>query len=314
MASRTASTATEQLPRNLPAAPVQLQPSTIYLLKDGPPADSKGTPTWKKPAITPNRSELAEWTTTLEGLLTGCTFDDVVRAMQGMLAGGMAFERDDQDVNIRQRAEIYHLVLQGVPTDILNSVVGELLASEEFFPSAAKWLKACDKPLAERQRMKRRVQLLIQDHVAADQARAFVPEPAHVRLAGMIASYRRYCARYEGNVAAHQKSLWDLAVSTRAACVHTGEPIPAWSTGEEAITLNFRDGAHHVFVEPPPENAPPPSRLPAGVVEPPTATVSAADEFVKHIRSSVGPEVDEELIAQAHAYANAEVVDDLGDA
>lgn len=247
--------------------------------------------------------------TSIRAGLVGSTYDQVVDAMNGMIAGGLAFA-NGEDIDLMRRAEVYALVLKVVPPDILTDAALRLVASEQFFPSAATWLKACDGPIAERQRMQQRVAGMIQEKRASDAP--FVREEPHQRLAGMIATFRRYGARYEGRIAAHQKSLWELALRTRESCRKGGHSIPAWSTGEVPIAVKLHDGTHNVTVEPPPASAPPPEKLPFGIAEP-AAAVDTAEAYVRDVAAKTGLRVDEESISQAHAYADEPVGDDLGE-
>jgi hypothetical protein len=106
--------------------------------------------------------------------------------------------------------------------------------------------------------------VLIGDHGPAARATGFVPEPLHIRLAGMIAAYRRHGSRYEGRIDQLNGQLWDHAQSL--------DPLPPWMAG---ITVRLSDGDHVVYPEPPPENPKRPEPLPLGVREPVTVEPAA---------------------------------------
>lgn len=211
---------------------------------------------------------------TIEAMMVGSTRDDVAKAMKALSSSGLGFAAGEV-VDWREKTEVYFLVLQRVPADILNAAVLVLVETEEFFPTVAKWLKVCDTPLAERHRMKSRIREMIEGVAKAEAAPAFVREAPHVRLAGMVASYRKN--GFPGRSAAKQQELYELAQSTVRACAKTGEQVPVWATGQEAIRVNLserRDASWftvewEVFAIAPGPEVPPAEPLPLGITEPP---------------------------------------------
>ena len=235
------------VPKVLPASSVPTpskplpMPSTLALvLKD--PVTLQGDPdptSWSPPDFTVLKDVLAEGLRAIDSQLVPAGPNGVSQALAALMLttkrpNTNGLSREQTGAFLQEQLAEYQRLLQHIPKHVLAAAAdAHVKRPSNFFPTVAELLEFAQPEYDKLLRFKARIERLMRGE-AKPKPPPFVPEPYEVRMAAMIASYRkvgnhRRAAQLEIEFAKKQKrepEAWALTLIEQPAPVDEAERPP----------------------------------------------------------------------------------------